>query len=94
MSGEGRSYISFFTWLTTDTEMFQWNTSGAVRSIIDKRGVDPTLFDFKRGEVIQGRVSCELVEFYAIEKRDRSRAAEVPRSVQPPRPGHGRWKTP
>jgi len=94
VSGEGRNYISFFTWLTTDSRKFWWNTSGAMRTVIDKRGIDPTLSGYERDNAIRRHVSCKLVEVYAIEKRDRSRAAEVPRSMQPPRPGHGRWRAP
>ncbi len=94
VSGEGRNYISVFTWLTTDTEKFQWNTSGAVQTVIDKRGIDPTLSGYERDNAIQRHVSCKLVEVYAIEKREPSRAVGEPRSMQPPRPGHGRSRAP
>ena len=45
VSGDGRNYISVFTWLTTDTEEFWRDTNGAVRTVIDQRGIDPALSD-------------------------------------------------
>ena len=88
VSGEGRNYISFFTWLTTDIEKFQWNTSGAVQTVIEKRGIDPALSNFEKESARYGGVHCRTVEIYAIEKKDLTKAAEVPHSLQPPRPGH------
>ena len=68
VSGKGRNYISVFTWLTTDTEKFWRNTNGAVRTVVDQRGIEPTLSDFERRSAIHGATSCKLVEVYAIEK--------------------------
>ncbi len=94
VSREGRNYVSIFTWLTTDTEEFWRDTNGAVQTVIEQRGIDPSLPDFYKDSARHGSVSCRLVEVYAIEKKGLSRAAEVPRSLQPPRPGRGRWRAP
>ena len=68
VSGEGRNYISVFTWLTTDTEKFWRNTNGAVRTVIDQRGIDPSLPDFYKESARHGSVRCRVAEVYAIEK--------------------------
>ena len=68
VSGNGRNYISVITWLTTDTEEVWRDTNGAVRTVIDQRGIDPTLSDFYRESAKHGSVRCRVVEVYAIEK--------------------------
>ena len=68
VSGGGRNYISVFTWITTDTEKFWRNTNGAVRTVIDRRGLDPSLSRPEKESAIRGHVGCKLVEIYAIER--------------------------